>query len=131
MEECEEFIKIKREVRHLKTLNRKRNKIEQLCHKNRDVKSGCSNIQNGKHGRKVNNAINVRKKDDSANHLQVQSNNCTWVRNISSTPLQEAQKKLLRHGPNYAVVPKSPPITEYVAAIEQACTALEQGRLKK
>ena len=28
MEECEEFIKIKREARHLKTLNRQRNKIE-------------------------------------------------------------------------------------------------------
>ena len=31
MEECEDFIKIKREARHLKTLNRKRNKIERLC----------------------------------------------------------------------------------------------------
>ena len=31
MEECEDFIKIKREARHLQTLNRKRNKIERLC----------------------------------------------------------------------------------------------------
>ena len=36
--------------------------------------------------------------------------------------------KLLSHGPNYAVVPRSPPITEYVATIEQACTALKQGK---
>ena len=47
MEECEEFIKIKREARYLRTLNRQRNKIERLCHKNRDTKCGCSNIQNG------------------------------------------------------------------------------------
>ena len=100
-----------------------------MYHKNRDTKSGHSNIQNGKHDRKLNNT-NGRKKDDSANHLQVPSNNSTWVRNISSTPLTEAQKKLLSHGPNYAVVP-SPPITEYVATIEQACTALQQGKAEE
>ena len=47
--ECEEFIKIKREARHLKTLNRQRNKLERLCHKNRNTESGHSNIQNGNH----------------------------------------------------------------------------------
>ena len=131
MEECEEFIKIKREARNLKTLNRQRNKIERLCHKNKDAKSGHSNIQNGKQGGKVNNNTNGRKKDDSANHLQVPSNTSTWVRNISSTPLTEVQKKLLSHGTNYAVVPKSPPITEYIATIEQACTALQQGKAEE
>ena len=41
------------------------------------------------------------------------------------------QKKLLSHGPNYAVVPKNPPITEYIAAIEKACTALQQGKVEE
>ena len=31
MEECKEFIKIKREARHLNTLDRQRNKLERLC----------------------------------------------------------------------------------------------------
>ena len=53
-------------------------KQNRLCHKNRDAKSGHSNIQNGKHVRKVNNNTNGKKKDDSANHLQVPSNNSTW-----------------------------------------------------
>ena len=35
------------------------------------------------------------------------------------------------HGPNYAVVPRSPPITEYVAAIEQACSKLQQGEAEE
>ena len=39
--------------------------------------------------------------------------------------------KLLSHGPSYAVVPRSPPITEYIATIEQACTALKQGKAEE
>ena len=34
MEECWEFIKIKREARHLNTLDRQRNKLERLCQRN-------------------------------------------------------------------------------------------------
>ena len=64
-------------------------------------------------------------------HLQVTSNNSTSVRNISSTPLTEVQKKLLSHRPNYALVPKSPPITEYIATIEQEFTPLQQGKTEE
>ena len=53
-----------------------------------------------------------------------------WVRNISSTPLTEAQVKVLSHGPNFAVVPRYPPVGEYIVSIEQACTQLKQGRQK-
>ena len=49
MEECREFIKIKREARHLNTLDRQRNKLERLCQKNRSAKSGHSIIQHGNH----------------------------------------------------------------------------------
>ena len=39
--------------------------------------------------------------------------------------------KLLSHGPNYAVVPKNPPIMEYIAAIEKACTSLQPGKAEE
>ena len=53
MEECQEFIKIKREARHLSTLDRQRNKLERLCQKNRIAKSGHSNIKHGDHSNNV------------------------------------------------------------------------------
>ena len=51
--------------------------------------------------------------------------------NISSKPLTPDQEKLLAHGPNYAIVPKDPPVIQYVAAVEQACTRLEEGKVKE
>ena len=51
-----------------------------------------------------------------------------WVRNISSTPLTEAQVKILLQGPYFAIVPKSPPAAEYMASIEHAqITAKTRG----
>ena len=37
MEECRNFIKIKRESRHYKTLEQQRNKLERLCQRNRSA----------------------------------------------------------------------------------------------
>ena len=51
--------------------------------------------------------------------------------NISNTPLTTDQEKLLAHGPNYAVVPRELPITQYVAAVENACTKLEEGKAEE
>ena len=39
--------------------------------------------------------------------------------------------KLLAHGQNYAIVPKEPPIIKYVAAIEPACSKLEEGKAEE
>ena len=41
------------------------------------------------------------------------------------------KKKLLAHGPNFAVVPKNAPIIQYIAAVEQACTKLEEGEAEE
>ena len=41
------------------------------------------------------------------------------------------EEKLLAHGPNYAIVPKDPPIIQYVAAVEHACTKLEEGKVEE
>ena len=45
---------------------------------------------------------------------------------MSKKPLTNAQEKLLAHGPNYAITPRSPPIGEYIAAVEQTCQNLTQ-----
>ena len=51
--------------------------------------------------------------------------------NISDKPLSTDEERLLAHGPNYAIVLKDPPIVQYVAAIEHACTKLEDGKVDK
>ena len=58
-------------------------------------------------------------------------NTHTWVRNISKTPLTEAQEQLFAYGPIFAVVTKQPPIGEYVAAVEKVCQQLKQGEAKE
>ena len=54
-----------------------------------------------------------------------------WVINISDQPLTPDQEKLLAHGPNYAIVPKDPPVAQYVAAVEHACSKLEEGKVEE
>ena len=127
MEECKNFIKIKRESRHYKTLYIEKNKLERLCHKNRSAESGCSNIQHGDQNNIVNNNTNGQR-TDTTSPSQVQESNFRSVRNICSTPLTEAQIKLLSHGPKYAMVPKNPHIIEYIATIEKVCTSLQPGK---
>ena len=48
MQDCFEFIKVRREARHLKTLERQLAKFHRLCHK---TTSGWSSLQHGEHGR--------------------------------------------------------------------------------
>ena len=95
-------------------------KIDRLCHKNSISKGGHSNIQHSDH-------TVASKETASVSNINSLTTNIKWVINISSKPVTKAQEKLLVHGPNYAVVPRSPPITEYVAAVEQASMKLKQG----
>ena len=53
------------------------------------------------------------------------------MRNISKTPLTQAQEELLAHGPNFVVFPKEPPTTEYIAAIEKACLRLPSRKAEE
>ena len=50
-----------------------------------------------------------------------------WVINLSSTPLTKEQERLLAWGPKFAIRPRQPPVGEYIAAVEQACSKLCQG----
>ena len=68
-------------------------------------------------------------------HIQIINNRITgktknrWVINISDKPLSADEERLLAYGPNYAIVLKYLPIIQYVAAIENACTKLEEGQV--
>ena len=53
------------------------------------------------------------------------------VHNFSSTPLTDAQMKVLSRGPNFAILPGNPPVGEYIASIENACMKLKQGKVDK
>ena len=50
---------------------------------------------------------------------------------MSSNPLTEAQEKLLAHEPNFMISPRSPPIGEYIVAVEQTCQSLAQGEAEE
>ena len=50
-----------------------------------------------------------------------------WVKNLSVTPLTEERESLLAQGPKFVIRPKKPPVREYIAAVEQACSKLFQG----
>ena len=42
------------------------------------------------------------------------------MKNMSKTPLTKAEKSLLGHGPNFVMIPKDPPMCDYIAATEKA-----------
>ena len=121
LKNCKEFIEARREARHYKTMIRQKQKLERLCHKNSSKRGGHSNLH-GNHTCTNTENLGISPVNDTCN-----TNTSKWVINISSKLLTQAQEKLLAHGPNYAVVPRSPPKTEYIAAIEQAHSKLKPG----
>ena len=138
--ECMKFIEKSREARHQKTMTRQKEKLKILCYRNQREKSfergGHSNnrqssnyMSSGKYMYSSKNEINER--SDHSNQVLGMNERKKWVINISSKPLTPDQEKLLAHGPNIAVVPKEPPIAQYVAAVEHACTKLEEGKAEE
>ena len=104
------------------------------------MEGGCSNIQHGNHVQIETNNTSDATFNTSTNHIEVNNNgdeicnnnsNNIWVRNISSTPLTEAQVKILSQGPNFAIVPKSPPVGKYIASIEHASSQVKQGETEE
>ena len=126
MKECEIFIEKRREPRHYKTMSRQKMKLEALCQKSNSNRGGCSNnIHSGSSDQPYQNNQNQN------NNIPNGQNRSKWVINISDKPLSADEKSLLAHGPNLAIVPKDPPIVQYVAAIEHACTKLEEGKAEE
>ena len=123
MARCKDFIEIGRETQHLKTQKRQIDKFNRLIQKKKQ-KEECNmhGIHSGYHSNTAN---------QNNNTAEDQINTKTWVKNLSTTPLTQAQIKALSHGPNFALVPKEPPIGEYIVAIENACTKLHQGKAEE
>ena len=123
LKECQNFINTRRDARHLKTMDGQKQKLEWLCHGNSSKRGGHSNT----HGDHTCTTTDIA----GVSPINNNTNTNKWVINISGKPLTEAQEKLLAHRPNHAVVPRSPPITEYVAAIEQVSSKLQQGQAEE
>ena len=96
MEECIEFIEIRRERRHLSTLERHLSKFRRLCH---EKSGGCSNPRHGTQRENSSNTCittcqqtpatitDTSRSIISDNQQQQQDTICdNWVRNMSKTP---------------------------------------------
>ena len=90
MEECREFIKIRRERRHLSTLERHLSKFKRLCH---DKTGGCSSLHHGIHGENGCNicitiSTDVISEDDhqesrvKSQETYTHTIGANWVRNL-------------------------------------------------
>ena len=144
MEECYMYMEVRREQRHWKTLERHLSKFQRMCH---DNIGGCSNSHYGRHDKfgcsNTHTCIHIttnqgdgRDKDSSNKNNNIKtnnsnSNNNNWVRNLSKTPLTEAQECLLSRGPNFVIVLKEPPTCDYIVATEKACHQLTQGKVEE
>ena len=146
-QECISFIEKSKEARHLKTMTRQKEKLNILINKKQDGKKsvkrgGCSNnrhsssiMHSGSNNIGHPNQVLGLNIDNESQELQEskeqERDRKKWVINISSKPLSQDQEKLLAHGPNFAVVPKDPPITQYVVAVENVCSKLEEGKAEE
>ena len=112
-----------------------------MCH---NYTGGCSNPLHGVHGEYgcltsdtcTTTTVEQRSSDNNSNGSSDNKNNTStntiegnWARNLSKTPLTEAQEFLVAHGPNFVIVPKEPPTCEYIAATQKACQHLMQGKV--
>ena len=100
MHNCYDFIKVRRERRHFRTLERQLSKFYRLCQKNT---TGCSSPEHGRHGCtwSQNNQYTIRTHNidvetnrDSMEQEKEETSGENRVRNISKTPLTQAQEKL-------------------------------------
>ena len=141
---CKDFIVVRREKHHLKTIRRQKDKFKRLLYKKQEKEGEHTRMQG------VNNGLysnTTRQNNTCCIHVE-SGENCPlnknqdqderkerkeniWVKNLSSTTLTKDQIKALAHGPNYAIVPRSPPVGEYIMAIENACNQLQQGKAEE
>ena len=113
LQECINFISKIRECRHRKVKDRQIKKFHVLEQKT----SGCSKQDVWKNREEVGTTEN-----------QDSDKTKKWVINLSKTPLTREQERPLAHGPKFVIMPKETPVTEYIAATEQACTKIDQGK---
>ena len=145
LDRCLKFIEDSKEARHLKTMARQKEKLKILTSRKLETNKGAkrSGHSNNRHSGRYMYSSNFNtgcpnqvlgsKGETNTQYFdrEMDKGKEKWVINISNTPLTAEQEKLLAHGPNYAVVPREPPIAQYVAAIENACTKLEEGKVEE
>ena len=154
MVKCEEFIEVGRERQHLKTLKRHKAKLVKLLQQ-KQIKEERHKVKHGGHTVYPSNAT-IHNNNTDFIHATLQNNNYSncaqeeerneederdtttkelreniWVKNLSSTSLTEDQIKALPRGPNFAIVPRRPPLGEYITAIENVCNQLPQGKAEE
>ena len=129
-QECSNFIERVKEARHQTVLKRQLAKFDCLWQRYRGIRpqehaeNGCSNarfdkqrettteatqdpaISNGTQDLKTSNLTNPTSTSTDTISKEYTRR---WVRNLSSTPLTEAQFSLLAHGPNFTIAPRHPP----------------------
>ena len=126
MARCKELIEIGWEKQHYKTLKRQKEKFDRLLQKKQMREGDHTRL----HGIHIGNHSNSTSYNNTS-HVHDKTKENTWVKNLSSTPLTQAQTRALAHGPNFAIVPRSPPVGEYIAAIENAHNQLQQGKAEE
>ena len=151
MARCKDFIEVGRENHHLKTLMRQKDKFNRLLHKKQVREGKCTKLH-GVHidyyrnpNRQNNNCHITEDRGENSNlnniHDQdeilerkeeiLERKENIWIKNLSASTLTKDQIKALAHGPNYAIVPRCPPVGEYIIAIENICNQLQQGKAEE
>ena len=115
LEECNTLMKRVIECRHLRVMRRQKVKFEALV---QQKQGGCSNKSQV---RSSSSSSYMHRNDTTTVETK------KWVKNLSDTPLTEDQESLLAWGPRFSIRPRQPPVGEYIVAVEQACSRLNQG----
>ena len=105
---CSKFIERVKESRHQTVMKRQLSKFDWLWQRYKGIwpqehaENGCSNTRFDKQREtSTNQALTDTTTKDFTRR---------WVKNLSSTPLTEAQFSLLAHGPNFMIAPRHPPM---------------------
>ena len=123
-------------------------KFERLCHRNtgghsndqdgtlhvwaNTVKGRNKDLRNTDQGLIITSSQGPNNTPAQGLDIDIDRNKANiWVRNLSKTPLTNTQEKVLARGPSFTIVPKVPPVVEYVVAIEKACQQLKQGEAEE
>ena len=141
MDECYRFIYSKREKRHFQTMKCQLGKFETLQKQKQKLdknKGGLSKQYHDQNTDQTNEDISDLN-SNSSNNSNTSNNerdqrpkkdqSQKWVHNLSSTPLTDAQMKILSRGPNFAILPRNPPVGKYIVSIENACMKLKPGKV--
>ena len=114
MDRCIEFIEVGREQQHLKTLERQKQKFDRLLAREKVREGDCTTTLYGSHDGYHSDLT----KQNNTTETRIRREN-NWVKNLSSTPLTKEEEKILSNSPNYAIVPRMPPMGNMLPALNK------------